>query len=216
MQHHACNSRDDSRHIVCATSHDGVVRKRSRGAEMSDIIDSATSRTADGSVEPAAQRTATDNRAEIAREIATTKDTQTLKKLVERYIRDATRNVAIPGDRLPSIEKAVVALRPRDTKLSGLVRGEGSHLKQLWQAQGRSHEVWDKLAPLIRKRDWAGVKAEVANELATLAKTSTTVEAIQNYRDNTLLACGPKQPDFRKAVESAVSEIGRASSRAKR
>jgi hypothetical protein len=174
---------------------------------MSDVIESVTARVADRRVEQAAQPTATDNRAEIAREIASAKDAETLKDLVFLYILEATRDAAIPGDRWRSIEKAVIALRPRDRGIVGIVREQRECLTQLWQAQGRSHEVWDRLGPLISKRDWAGVTAEVANQVAWLAKTSTTIGEIQSYRDNTLLACGLKDPAFRKAVEDAVSEF---------
>jgi hypothetical protein len=185
----------------------GIVRqKRSWGADMSGTIESVTS-TADRKVEHVAQRTATDNRAQIAREIATAKDPEILKDLVDRYILDSTRNVAIPGDRLRSIEKAVIALRPRDAGFRRLVREQGELRTQLWQAQGLSHQVWDKLGALGGKRDWAGVKAEVANQIATLAATSATMQAVQDYKDKTLLAYGPKEPDFRKGVENAVSEF---------
>jgi hypothetical protein len=210
MQHHACDSRDgvlatlSAQHCLSMTGIAGT--KKSWEQEMSTTIDSANSRTADPSVEQA-QPTATDNRAEIAREIATAKDPETLKNLVFLYILEVTRNVAIPGDRLRSIEKAVIALRRQDRGFPRLVREQRECLTQLWQAQGRSHEVWDKLAPLIRNRDWAGVKVEVANQLKMLAKTSTTKEAVQAYKDNTLLACGLNEPNFRKAVEDAVSEF---------
>lgn len=174
---------------------------------MSATIDTVTSRAAERTVEQAAQPTATDNRAQIAREVATAKDPETLKNLVFLYTLELTRNVAIPGDRWRSIEKAVIALRPQDRGFARLVREQRECLTHLWQAQGRSHEVWDKLAQLVRNRDWAGVKAEVANQLKVLATTSATIEAIQAYKDNTLLACGLKEPNFRKAVEDAVNEF---------
>ena len=174
--------------------------------ETSNTID-ATSHAVEPSVEHATRPTATDNRAHIARAITSAKDPETLKDLVFLYILEVTRNVAIPGDRWRSIENAVTALRRADPGFARLVREQRECLTRLWQAQGRSHEVWDKLAPLIRKGDWTGVKAEVAKGLAVLAKTSTTIDEVQTYKDNTLLACGLKEPNFRKAVEDAVSEF---------
>src|SRR5262245_2642070 len=174
--------------------------------EMSITIDSATSRTADRTVERAAP-TATDNRAEIAREIARAKDPEKLKDLVSGYILDATRNVATPGDRLESIKKEVIKLRPGDRGFPGLVKELGERLALFWQAQGRTHEVWDKLLEFTGKRNWAGVKAEVTNQLKVLVVTSPTEEAVRNYYNNVLLACGPREAEFKNAVFYAVSEF---------
>src|SRR5262245_1677949 len=177
--------------------------------EMSNTI-GAIGRPAEPRVEQAARRTATDNRAPIATEIATTKtkDPERLKGLVSEYILEATRNVAAPGGQLEAIKKTVINLRRGDPGFSRLVNEVGDYWTQRWQAQGRSREVWGRLEPLIRKGDWAGVKAEVSRQLkTTLAETSPTMGAIQNYQNNTLLAYGPKDPRFRQEVFNAVNEL---------
>src|SRR5262247_4132415 len=78
-----------------------IAKREREEQEMSNIID-AISRTIEPRVQQAAQRTATDNRAQIAREIEAAKDPEKLKELVNRYILDAPRNQKTPGDRLQS------------------------------------------------------------------------------------------------------------------
>src|SRR5262249_54295730 len=78
-----------------------IAKREREEQEMSNII-AAISRTIEPRVQQAAQRTATDNRAQIAREIEAAKDPEKLKELVNRYILDAPRNQKTPGDRLQS------------------------------------------------------------------------------------------------------------------
>src|SRR5215468_3687817 len=99
---------------------------------MSNTIDSATSRTADRTVEPAAP-TAADNCAQIVSAIRSTRDQEKLQELVFLYILEVTRNDKTPGYRWRSIEKEVIALRPRDGRF--LVTQLRGCLNQLWQAQ---------------------------------------------------------------------------------
>jgi len=78
-----------------------IAKREREEQEMSNIID-AISRTIEPRVQQAAQRTATDNRAQIAREIEAAKGPEKLKELANRYILDAPRNQKTPGNRLQS------------------------------------------------------------------------------------------------------------------
>src|SRR5262245_2454988 len=107
--------------------------------EMSNTLDSATSRAGDQRVESAAQSIAIDNRAQIAREIKAAKDPKKLEGLVFQYITlEMTSDVSTP-DRLRSIEKELIALRPGDRGFAQLVKNvikeQGEGLTGLWQEQ---------------------------------------------------------------------------------
>ncbi|HEY7644874.1 MAG TPA: LysM domain-containing protein [Hyphomicrobiales bacterium] len=147
-----------------------------------------------------------DERAQIAVEMANTKDPEKLKQLVAEDLTYATRGTPTPGDRLKAAQDALKARRPGDAAFAKIVDEQGTKLTQAWEAQGRTHAVWDPLLERANKGDWQGVKDVVGVQLATLAVSTPTVEAINDYKAM-LLGLGPQDPAFAQAVNDAVQKF---------
>jgi LysM repeat protein len=147
-----------------------------------------------------------DDRAKLAVEMANTRDPEKLQELVSLDLTYTTRGLPTPGDQLKAAQDGLIARRPGDADFAKIVQNQGATLTQLWQAQGRSHEVWDRLLDLASKGDWEGFKAEVGNQLAAAGAMTPTVQAVNDHK-TMLLENGPDNPAFDKAVNEAVDKF---------
>ena len=139
-------------------------------------------------------------------QMANEKDPAKLKELVTQDMLLATAQSRTPVDGLPAVSKELLARRPGDKAFAGIVQQQGDQLTKLWQTQGRTHAVWDPLIAAHEKGDVQGVKDIVTAQCQTLASTSPTQGAIQQYQA-ALLAAGPQAPKFQQAVNEAANDM---------
>lgn len=147
-----------------------------------------------------------DDRAKLAVDMAATRDPEKLRDLVSLDLTYSTRGLPTPGDQLKAAQDDLIARRPGDADFAKIVQEQGATLTQLWQAQGRSHEVWDRLLDLSGKGDWEGFKAEVGNQFAAVGAMNPTVQAVNDHK-TMLLENGPDDPAFDKAVNEAADKF---------
>ncbi len=192
-----------------------IARKFGRTVEEL-LVANPNLRSHPGSINPGDKITIlNDDRTQLAMQMAKTNDPQKLQDLVTREILYATRNSRTPADELPGLEKELIARRPGDDSFAKLVKDAGTKLTQLWQAQGRTHQVWDKLLQLTQKKDQKGLEAEITKQITALAWANPTVKAVQDYKQM-LLAYAPKDDPstpvneaevFNTAVNQAVDQF---------
>jgi hypothetical protein len=119
-------------------------------------------------------------------------------------------HLRIPGDMLPAIEANLLAQLPNNSRFAKIVREQAQRWTLQWQAEGRTHEVWDRLLALSKACGWQGIKKEVTRQIAMLAETSPSVAAINYYR-SMLLTQWPGEPtlppQFREAVDGATKQF---------
>jgi hypothetical protein len=102
---------------------------------------------------------------------------------------------------------------PNNRKYAQKLNDQIDYWTHVWEAQGRTHAVWDPLLELSKKGDkigdWAGVQHEVERQITIIASTSPTADAVQahvamlknDWPDTKL------PPQFKKAVQEAEDRI---------
>jgi LysM repeat protein len=149
-------------------------------------------------------------RLDIARKIKATSDPAELASLVQQDLQLATRYSAIPGDSVPGVKTHLLGLKPGDQGFAKIVNTEVDKALTGWDAQGRTHEVWDPLIQAAEAGDWGKFEEVLLQQFGTAAATTPTTQTVENHK-NMLLTFGPKDPAFRTAVEGGTNEflIGR-------
>jgi LysM domain len=145
------------------------------------------------------------DRAQIALQMAGTRDPDKLKQLVTADLSYATRDLATPDDRLKAAQDRLMARRPGDAIFAKIVQDQGEELKNAWAVQGRTHAVWDPLLEKVKQGDFEGLKGVVDAQIRTLTATQPTVEAVENYK-KMLLAYRPNDAYFARAVNEDVQK----------
>jgi LysM repeat protein len=153
-------------------------------------------------------------RLEIARAMSETTDQERLNKLVREEIVYAGLGSSTPEDLLPAIQ-ADIAARQRaasDETINAVIEEQSAWASQPWQAQGRTHEVMDRLnamtqmtgsgSPDSRERAMERLRDELVTAFRVVAETSPTQAAIEGQRD-IFAAYGPQDPFFAEALNDA-------------
>jgi hypothetical protein len=145
-------------------------------------------------------------RLDIARKIAVTNDPAELATLVQQDLQLATRYAAIPGDNVKGLKTDLLALKPGDQAFENIVNIEVDKALTDWDAQGRTHEVWDPLIQAAEAGDWGKFEEVLLQQFGTAAATNPTTQAVADHK-KMLLTFGPQDPAFRTAVEGGANEF---------
>lgn len=145
-------------------------------------------------------------RAELA--VAQTKADDPRKALVEEMFY-ATKEAPTPSDAVDELKVELKARRPGDTVFATAVDDAAKTAGAAWQAQGRTHAVFDPLYQLSSQKDalsFIEYGKEIHNQFAVVAATTPTKEAIESHKQ-LLLAYGPQDQVSREAVETQAKEF---------
>jgi len=141
-------------------------------------------------------------RLEIAREMAATTDEGRLNELIQAEIQYATGLSPTPDDLLPALQQEIVARRPGDAVAETAFADQAAWASQLWHAQGRTHEVMDRLSALAEQGDPQALQDHIVSLLRTVAETSPTADAVAGQVE-VLRQFGPQTPAFAAALDGA-------------
>ncbi|WP_225765950.1 LysM domain-containing protein [Inquilinus sp. Marseille-Q2685] len=119
----------------------------------------------------------------------------------------ATREAAVPADALETLTAELKARRPGDAAFAAAVDDAGKTATQAWEAQGRTHAVFDPLYRLAGTdpKSIQDFRKEVRNQLAAVAVTTPTTAAVEGHRD-LLLAYGPQDPKLQEAIKAETKD----------
>jgi hypothetical protein len=129
---------------------------------------------------------------------------------IEQGLEDLDRKDRIPGNSLRAMKDRLLTQHPHNPKYGQKLNDQIDFWTHAWEAQGRTHAVWDPLLKLSEKGDWAGVKHEVEKQITVIASTSPTQDAVKAYVAMLLTDWAdtkPLPPQFKKAVQEAEDRI---------
>ena len=146
-------------------------------------------------------------RLNIAREMASTTDPARLKALINEEILYATVNSPTPDDLLPALRADLLARRPADDQsFAAIFDAVAASASELWQSQGRIHEVMDQLQALTEQGDSDGLRQALLDLFTNFAWRDPRADTIDQLRD-ILVAFGPQDQLFADALNEAYFDF---------
>lgn len=139
----------------------------------------------------------------IAREMAQTSDPQRLAELVQEELLYATASSSTPEDLLPALKRDMLARRPGDEAFSAIFDAQALAALEEWTAQGRTHEIMDRLRALAEQGDSEALQQEILALFREAASASPTAQTIENLK-NILQLYGPQNEVFLGALDAAA------------
>lgn len=131
------------------------------------------------------------------------------RPFIEQEMVYATRDAATPADILGELKEELKARWPENDTFATAVDDAGKSVTLLWDAQGRTHAVFE---PIYRWADdispigFMQFGREVRDQYTALAETTPTIEAIKQH-EKMLLKYGPQDEVWQDAIKAQTEEF---------
>jgi hypothetical protein len=132
------------------------------------------------------------------------------RETIDKALRRIDENDRIPGDALVATEHSLLAQHPGDAAFAKILKEQAGIWTETWQAEGRTHEIWDEVLKPCNNGDWNALRNVVLRQITFLAVTSPTVEALNQHVRMLLQQwpdTKPMPPQFREAVETVLGQF---------